>query len=81
MKYIEWYLAGMYDRLEQGGKQDDIEAVVREVNAPSNDGLKAYCQTQTNRAPCGFCGTVYDISNAALNQEMLCPSCSTTKNP
>jgi hypothetical protein len=83
MTYAEWYVAGMYELLERGGKLENIDALVAEINEPSNEGLTKYVKTR-GFTPCGACGKAYGTSDDAdlkLDKEMLCPSCKGKISP
>lgn len=80
MKYAEWYVAGLEGLLEKGGKQEVVDALVAEVNNPSEKGLEKYA-TESKMAPCGACGEPYALEEAdlKLEKEMLCTSCAKTE--
>lgn len=88
MKYVEWYVAGLEEMLERGGKQEDVDAVVAEVNNPTEKGLDGFLRRRglpsvyLGMVPCGECGEPYAIDmDAKLNKEMVCASCVKTTNP
>ena len=81
MKYAEWYVAGLEELLEKGGKQEVIDALVAEVNNPTEKGLEKFA-SGSRMAPCGECGEPYAVdTDAKLDKEMLCTSCVKTTNP
>jgi len=74
MKYVEAYLAALYDVLEQGGKQEVVDKAVSEVNNPTNEGLVKWLEAFPKQL-CD-CGEKFKPENATLDQEMSCPTCS-----
>lgn len=82
MNYTEWYVAGLYDLLENGGTQEDVEKLVAEVNNPTLEGFKKFLEPQ-HTVPCGACGEPYIIADddPRLDKEMLCPDCKKTTSP
>ena len=74
VKFIEAYLAALYDVLEAGGKQEAIDKAVAEVNNPTDAGLATWLKAFPEQ-PCDQCGTPYKPEDAKLDQEMTCPTC------
>lgn len=93
MKYHQWYLAGLYDLLELGGKQEEIDRVIAEVNNPTADGFKKFLELRSHPnpmhgfiglcGPCDTCGEPFAIPNPApsLDEDVLCPNCKKTSPP
>lgn len=87
MTYLEWYLAGLYEQLELGGAQEDVDRLVNEINKPTVEGLEWFMQLRKHANPqygfmgliggCSSCGAEFAIPNPTpkLEQEFLCPSC------
>lgn len=74
MKYVEAYLAALYDVLEQGGKQEAVDKAIAEVNNPSDAGLAKWLEAFPEQL-CD-CGAKFKPENVKLDQEMMCPTCS-----
>jgi hypothetical protein len=83
MKYHQWYLAGLYDLLERGGKQEAIDRIIAEVNNPTQDGLKTFLALGRTCGPCDTCGEPFAIPDPvpSLDEEVLCPNCKKTTSP
>jgi hypothetical protein len=76
MRYLELYLAGLYDALEAGGKQEAVDRAIAEINNPTPEGLVAWLQVAKTTA-CPSCGTTFTLAtDVQLDQEVLCPTCA-----
>jgi hypothetical protein len=74
VKYVEAYLAALYDVLEKGGKQEVVDAAISEVNNPTDAGLKKWLVAFPDQR-CD-CGASFKPESVTLDQEMSCPTCS-----
>lgn len=89
MKYAEWYVAGLDELLEKGGTQETVDALVAEVNNPTDKGFEEFLKLRglpsvyLGMVPCGACGEPYGVGDAdpKLEKEMLCPSCVKMTTP
>lgn len=87
MKYTEWYVASLEELLKKGGKQEEVDTLMAEVNNPTEAGLKAFTERRDvaymGALPCGDCGDmiVVHAADITLEKEMLCPSCAKTTPP
>lgn len=82
MTYLHLYLAALYDALEKGGKQEDIDRAISEINAPTQTAFEAWLKA-TGALPCAVCGVPFTPTTPDLNAEALCPTCpsNTKTNP
>ncbi len=76
MKYVEAYLAALYDVLEQGGKQEVVDKAISEVNNPTDTGLAKWLEAFPEQL-CD-CGVRFKPENVKLDEEMSCPTCKKT---
>ena len=75
MTYLDLYLAALYDLLQVGGKQEDVDATVRELNNPSEAGFETWFKHVPGLA-CSTCGKTYTLDSLpSLATEALCPEC------
>jgi hypothetical protein len=75
MTYLDLYLVALYDLLQVGGKQEAVDATVRELNDPSLTGFKAWLEHVPGLA-CSTCGKTYKPEDPPLlATEALCPEC------
>lgn len=79
MTYLHLYIAALYTALEKGGKQEDVERAIAEVNNPSPAAFQAWLKAAGTVA-CGVCGNPFTPpENVELNTEALCLDCPNEK--
>jgi len=72
MTYLEAYLASLYDKLERGGTQTEIDRTVDEVNNPTRNGLVAWLASASlHCATCGEPATPV-LETVQLLDEVMC---------
>jgi hypothetical protein len=78
MTYRDWYVARLYDLLEQGGSEEVVDRLVAEVNHPTATGFAALANFSDPIGPCGTCGEPFACPGPPpqLDQEVLCPNCA-----
>lgn len=77
MMYQDAYLEALYRKLDAGGTLEDIDAIVAEINTPSQGGLARWLEA-TKSVPCGTCSDAVfpDKPTPLLTTEILCPTCT-----
>ncbi len=81
MIYLHVYLAGLYDLLERGGKQEDIEKIIDEVNNPTQAGFERWL-AENQPIACATCGASFKPEGSPkITAEAVCPSCQPALSP